>query len=117
MKAHRVGAANDGRGAQVEPARARAGVASRLVTFWCHREHVTTVRLAANVPVPVAWDCAECGAPAGPELGRPPHPRPEPAGRSHLDQLHMRRTPEEGERALADALERLYALRASGEIS
>lgn len=89
-------------------------MASRLVTFWCHSGHTTTVRLAADVGVPEQWPCGRCAEAAGPDPDRPP-PRsvapPPNGGRTPLEYLQMRRSPEEGERLLAEALDRLHAAR------
>ncbi len=96
---------------------ARGGrVDSRLVSFWCRSGHTTTVRLAADVPVPGEWACARCGAAAAPDPEQPPPapaPRPPNGGRTPLEYLLMRRTPEEGERLVAEALDRLRVSRES----
>jgi RNA polymerase binding protein RbpA len=114
MRGHHAGASGDGPGAEHDrPERSTAWAASHLVSFWCPDRHETTVRLAADVRVPPSWECANCGAPAGPDRAMPPLPEPDRHGRSHLDQLLLRRTPEEGARALAEALDRLHAMRAA----
>jgi hypothetical protein len=90
-------------------------VASRLVSFWCPSGHTTTVRLAADVGVPERWPCGRCAEAAGPDKDRPPPrsaPPPPNGGRTPLEYLLMRRSPEDGERLLAEALERLHS---SGE--
>jgi len=87
-------------------------VASRLVSFWCPSGHTTTVRLAADVRVPEQWPCGRCAEAAGPDPDRPPPrsvPPPPNGGRTPLEYLQMRRSPEEGERLLAEALDRLHA--------
>jgi RNA polymerase-binding protein len=87
-------------------------VASRLVSFWCPAGHTTTVRLAADVPVPERWPCRRCAEAAGPDPDRPPPravPPPPNGGRTPLEYLLMRRTPEDGARLLAEALERLHS--------
>jgi RNA polymerase-binding protein len=92
-------------------------VDSRLVSFWCWSSHTTTVRLAADVPVPDEWPCGQCGEAAGPDQGHPPRPaqpRPANGGRTPLEYLLMRRTPEEGEQILAEALDRVRRRRESG---
>jgi hypothetical protein len=93
-------------------------VDSRLVSFWCWAGHTTTVRLAADVPVPMEWACGRCGEAAGPDAERPPaqaDPRPPNGGRTPLEYLLMRRTPEEGEQLLAEALDRVRRNRESGQ--
>jgi hypothetical protein len=91
-------------------------VNSRLVSFWCRSGHTTTVRLAADVAVPEEWSCARCGEAAGPDQQQPPPQaaaRPPNGGRTPLEYLLMRRSPEEGERLLAEALERVRVTRES----
>jgi hypothetical protein len=116
LRGRRVGTDGSGHAAP-GPTRSSGQAASRLVSFWCHAGHTTTVRLAADIPVPPSWQCSRCGAAAGPDVAQPPPP-PDPSGergRTHLDYLRMRRTPEEGEQALAEALDRLRAMREAGE--
>lgn len=98
------------------PKRATGPVRSRLVTFWCRVGHTTTVRLAADIDVPQTWQCGRCGAPAGPDPARPPPPAEADRGRTHLECVQMRRTPEEGERALDEALARVRARREAGQL-
>ena len=112
LRGSRVGASAEyGTGS---PSRRYGQVASRLVSFWCWSGHTTTVRMAADADIPARWPCGSCGADAGPDQARPPE-RPEPVppngGRTPLEYLQMRRTPEEGEQVLAEALERLRARR------
>jgi RNA polymerase binding protein RbpA len=117
LRGHHVGAAGSAPRTAAEPRRSPGGVVSHLVSFWCHAGHTTTVRLAADVAVPLSWQCARCGAPAGPDPDRPPTAEPgHDRGRTHLECLQMRRTPEEGKRALAEALALLRARRRAGEI-
>jgi hypothetical protein len=117
VRAHRVGASGAGPRPGTEPADSTRLAASQLVSFWCHAGHVTTVRLVADIAVPQGWECARCGAAAGPDPGQPPPPSGAGGrGRTHLECLQMRRTPEEGAQALAEALDHLRARRESGEI-
>jgi hypothetical protein len=92
-------------------------VASHLVSFWCCAGHTTTVRLASDVEVPQRWPCGSCAEAAGPDADQPPSrsaPAPPNGGRTPLEYLQMRRSPEEGEQVLAEALERLRASREAG---
>jgi RNA polymerase-binding protein len=114
MRGRRVGASGLGsQGYSSGLSGDRGGqVASRVVDFWCPSGHTTTVRLAANVAVPERWACRRCDETAGPDPDRlPPRCTPMPAngGRTPLEYLQMRRTPEDGERLLAEALDRLHA--------
>ncbi|MGC1210838.1 MAG: RNA polymerase-binding protein RbpA, partial [Micromonospora sp.] len=53
------------------------------------------------------WDCPRCGQPAGPDAQNPPgQARSEPY-KTHLAYVKERRTPEEAEAILAEALDAL----------
>jgi hypothetical protein len=94
-------------------------VDSRLVSFWCRSGHITTVRLAMDAPVPERWTCARCSEAAGPDPDKPPAPpapTPPNGGRTPLEYLLMRRSPEDGERLLAEALDRVRFSRESDEL-
>ncbi|MCX4388384.1 RNA polymerase-binding protein RbpA [Micromonospora peucetia] len=76
----------------------------RTVTYWCRNDHHTNIRLAAEVEVPEVWDCPRCGLPAGQDAQNPPgRARLEPY-KTHLAYVKERRTAEEGEAILAEAL-------------
>jgi RNA polymerase-binding protein len=117
MKGSRVGSSVRGLTAAAGEKRPHRPVASRLVSFWCRAGHTTIVRLLADIPPPPSWQCGRCGETASSDPAQPPPPtdRETVRGRTHLDLLHMRRTPEEGERALAEALDLLRARREAGE--
>lgn len=75
---------------------------------------MTTVRLSADIDVPQEWDCGYCTEVAGPDQESPPAaalPSPANGGRTPLEYLQMRRTPEDCERILAEALDRLHTIR------
>ncbi|MFI0795092.1 RNA polymerase-binding protein RbpA [Micromonospora rubida] len=76
----------------------------RSVTYWCRNDHRIDVPIAAEAEPPPQWDCPHCGVPAGQDPGNPPgRARPEPY-KTHLAYVKERRTPEEGEALLAEAL-------------
>jgi len=98
------------------------------VAYVCPRCGPFTVTLAAGAEVPDVWDC-RCGtravrdgaegkpegdlrlpAYAGPGTGK--YERPPSDGVTPMAQLRKRRTPEQGEAILAEALERI---RGTGE--
>ena len=95
------------RGGPVEP--------RRVVSYWCDARHESRPHFAADVEVPDSWECHVCGQPAGVDRDAPPAPL-RMAGAAHktpYEFLMMRRTPAEGEKLLAEALETLAARRES----
>ncbi|MCW3817045.1 RNA polymerase-binding protein RbpA [Micromonospora sp. DR5-3] len=79
----------------------------RPVTYWCGNAHEVQFLIAADAEAPEAWDCPRCGQLAGPDPGNPPgRPRSEPY-KTHLAYVQERRTPEQGEALLAEALDAL----------
>jgi hypothetical protein len=79
--------------------------ARQHVSFWCSMNHETTLTFAEGVDVPVEWACRDCGAPASQLRGEAPNPTPESAFfRTPYEFLMMRRTEEEGEALLEEAL-------------
>jgi len=74
------------------------------VTYWCRNDPRVDIRIAADVEPPPLWDCPRCGLPAGRDAENPPgRVRAEPY-KSHLAYVKERRTAEEGEALLAEAL-------------
>ncbi|EEP70770.1 electron transfer protein [Micromonospora sp. ATCC 39149] len=76
----------------------------RPVSYWCRNDHRVEVPIAADAVPPSLWDCPRCGLPAGQDRADPPgRVRPEPY-KTHLAYVKERRTPEQGEALLAEAL-------------
>lgn len=83
------------------------------VSYWCAAGHETRPSFAQeqSVEVPEEWDCPRCGLPAGRDRERPPDvPRNEPY-KTHLAYVKERRSPEDGEALLQEALDALRARR------
>ncbi|MEU4755200.1 RNA polymerase-binding protein RbpA [Micromonospora tulbaghiae] len=79
----------------------------RPVVYWCRHGHRVEFLIAAEAETPASWECPRCGEPAGPDPGDPPgRQRAEPY-KTHLAYVQERRTPEEGEALLAEALDAL----------
>ncbi|MEU5726597.1 RNA polymerase-binding protein RbpA [Micromonospora sp. NPDC047738] len=98
VRGTRIGSAPERFDQRYEPA------PRRPVTYWCGNAHEVRFLIAADAEAPAAWDCPRCGQPAGPDPGNPPgRPRSEPY-KSHLAYVQERRTPEQGEALLAEAL-------------
>lgn len=98
IRGARIGSAPERHTERYQPAPCRA------VTYWCRNEHRTEIRIAAEAEAPDVWDCPRCGLPAGQDAGNPPgRARLEPY-KTHLAYVKERRTAEEGEAILAEAL-------------
>lgn len=85
------------RGAEVAP--------RRVADYWCAADHQTSAAFAADVDLPSEWPCRVCSGPSSLERGSAPiatQPRCFP--RTPHEFLMMRRTEEDGERVLAEAL-------------
>lgn len=80
----------------------------RQVVYWCAAGHVSAPHFSADVEPPPTWECNTCGNPASPTSSAPPAP-PAPATfhKTSYEFLMMRRTVEEGEQLLEDALAEL----------
>jgi len=86
----------------------------RSVTYWCADDHGTAVTFAVEAETPAAWDCVRCGGPASPDRGTAGPAAPTRwFPRTPYEFLMMRRTPEEGERLLEEALDALRERRQS----
>ncbi|MEV0155671.1 RNA polymerase-binding protein RbpA [Micromonospora sp. NPDC050686] len=76
----------------------------QAVTYWCRNDHGFDILIAAEAEAPPLWDCPRCGQPGGRDRGNPPgRARVEPY-KTHLAYVKERRTPEEAEALLAEAL-------------
>ncbi|MCX4727272.1 RNA polymerase-binding protein RbpA [Streptomyces sp. NPDC090052] len=86
----------------------RGESAPRLrISFWCSNGHETQPSFAHDAQVPETWDCPRCGFPAGQDSDNPPDPpRTEPY-KTHLAYVRERRSDEDGEAILAEALAKL----------
>ena len=75
--------------------------------FYCTNGHATRLSFAVDADLPETWDCPRCGLPAGLDRRSPPEiPRNEPY-KSHLAYVKERRSDEDGEALLAEALARI----------
>ncbi len=76
----------------------------RQVTYYCVQGHVSAPYFALEADVPDVWDCPRCGLPASQdEENPPPLPRSEPY-KTHLAYVKERRSEEDGEAILEEAL-------------
>ncbi len=78
------------------------------VSYWCEAGHESQPAFAVSAEVPEQWPCHVCGNPAGRSAEAPPVAPPRTLiPKTPYEYLKMRRTDEEGEAMLAEALERL----------
>lgn len=85
------------RGAEVAP--------RRVSDYWCAADHRTSAAFAVDVEPPTEWPCRVCSGPSALERGTAPAAiRPRFFPRTPYEFLMMRRTVEDGERVLAEAL-------------
>lgn len=79
------------------------------VSYWCAAGHETRPSFAEEAAAlpPETWDCPRCGLPAGQDRENPPSaPKNEPY-KTHLAYVKERRTEEEADALLDDALQQL----------
>lgn len=82
-------------------------IARVTVSFWCESGHMTQPRFAETAVVPEVWECPGCGQPAGRDRDNPPTQAPVAPYKTHLAYVQERRSPEEAEILLAEALAKL----------
>ncbi|WP_028661483.1 RNA polymerase-binding protein RbpA [Saccharomonospora saliphila] len=101
IRGTRVGAGPSGESERGEAA------PRRRISYWCANRHESRPSFATDAEIPDEWECPRCGLPAGRDEQNPPAaPRTEPY-KSHLAYVKERRSDADGERILAEALERL----------
>ena len=88
----------------------------KSVTYFCSRDHETILQFSVEAEVPASWDCPRCGMPASvDEQNRPTAPKIEPY-KTHLAYVKERRSEDEAQVILTEALDSLRARRKSGEV-
>ncbi len=83
------------------------------VSYWCAHGHETRPSFAddTNTEVPETWDCPRCGFPAGQDKENPPSPSRNEPYKTHLAYVKERRSDEDGQAILDEALAALRAKR------
>jgi hypothetical protein len=79
----------------------------KAVSFWCGNGHHTQPTFAIEAEVPETWDCPRCGLPAGPDPDDLPVAPGSARYMTHLGYVRQRRSQEDGEILLNEALARL----------
>lgn len=78
-----------------------------LISFWCGKGHETIASFRRGAEIPENWDCPKCGWPAGKDReNTPPRPVIQPF-KTHLAYVKERRSDEEAQDILNEALENL----------
>jgi hypothetical protein len=77
------------------------------VSFYCSGGHETRPSFATEAAVPETWDCPRCGLPAGRDPENPPAPPKIEPYKTHLAYVKERRSDEDGEAILNEALAKL----------
>ena len=94
----------------------RGDSAPRLyVTYYCANGHETRPAFAVDAVIPDVWDCPKCGLPANRDAQNPPPPPRITPYKTHLAYVQERRSIEEAEAILQEALADLRQRRANGE--
>lgn len=88
----------------------------QTITYFCSRAHESVVHFAVEAQIPESWDCPRCGLPASQDSANPPAaPKIEPF-KTHLAYAKERRSEEEAENILEEAIKRLRDRRKRGDI-
>ena len=101
IRGSRVGAGPMGESHRGDP------VAHHRLEFFCANGHGTALSFAMDADLPEIWDCPRCGLPAGLDQQAPPEIRRNEPFKSHLAYVKERRSDEDGEALLAEALARI----------
>ena len=97
---------------------ARGESAPRVqVAYFCANNHTVKPSFAVenSEEIPQQWDCPRCGFPAGLDKENPPVPNRNEPYKTHLAYVKERRSDEEGESLLKEAIDALRARRAGLE--
>jgi hypothetical protein len=78
-----------------------------VVSFWCANGHEVRIGFATGADHPDVWDCPKCGLIAGLDRHNVPAPTSAAPYMTHLGYLRQRRSQEEGEILLEEALAKL----------
>ena len=86
------------------------------IVFFCANGHETATWFAVEAAIPEEWDCPRCGLPTSTDVNNPPPPPKIEPYKTHLAYVKERRSETEAAEILEEALEKLRARRARGEV-
>ena len=78
-----------------------------VVSFWCGNGHEARIGFSLEAVTPQEWDCPKCGLVASTDRDNAPAPAGTVPYKTHLGYLCQRRTQEEGDLLLEEALAKL----------
>ena len=83
------------------------------ISYWCANGHETRPSFAEEAAreAPVTWDCPRCGFPGGQDQQNPPSRTRNEPYKTHLAYVKERRSDEDGEAILGEAIAALRARR------
>lgn len=93
-----------------------AAAPRQQVTFFCTNDHRSDLVFAAEAVVPAQWDCPKCGLPASQDSDNPPAAPSHEPYKTHLAYAKERRSDEEAEAILDEAIKVLRSRRRSGDV-
>lgn len=86
------------------------------VSYFCYNGHETRPSFAIEAELPETWDCPRCGLPASQDQQNPPLPPKVQVYKTHLAYVKERRSEDEAQAILSEALQELRDRRAAGEV-
>jgi hypothetical protein len=110
MAGHQIRGSRVGAGRAGETARGDSVDRHRL-EFFCSNGHITRLSFAIDADLPQTWDCPNCGQPAGLDQQSPPESRHNEPYKTHLAYVKERRSDQDAEALLAEALARVAGKR------
>ena len=88
----------------------------QTVVYFCSRRHESVITFAVEATIPDSWDCPRCGLPASLDRENPPPaPKIEPY-KTHLAYVKERRSDQEAESILDEAIKTLRDRRKRGDV-
>jgi RNA polymerase-binding protein len=88
----------------------------QTVGYFCAHGHESVITFAVEAQIPSSWDCPRCGLPASLDSENPPPPPKVEPYKTHLAYVKERRSDQEAEDILDEAIKALRARRKRGEI-
>ena len=88
----------------------------QTITYFCSQWHESVITFASEATIPEAWDCPKCGLPASQDAANPPPPTKIEPYKTHLAYVKERRSDQEAQDILDEAIQTLRAKRKRGDV-